>query len=279
MTTRYERMGRAEGDSKLAAFINEGMKTFDIIRLMTMPNEIGSVTYMDVKEMEKASLFYQTCAWDQWLTRITDKLEYWIEKIDTYMTEFEGKWKYFAVTDRLEVIKEYGGEDDDYDCEGKIITVVSDEKLEPYSILSYLYQDDRTDIVLQTEPKHLEGMISVMIKYEQNSITKNFKKIFGQELSMYKQDENGNMVRMSAEEIAMFDVERQYDAAERAFILHIIARAIQDCISKIKVLKYNEDNVEELSVIRSMAQDLLDMNLKRFIQNNDNELLENMMKI
>lgn len=279
MTTRYERMGRAEGDSKLAAFINRGMKTFHIIRMMTMPATIGSVLKMDAKELDRAALFYQTCAWDQWFTQLTKKLEYWIEKIDTYMTEFEGKWRYFAVADRLESIKDFGGDDDDYDNEGNIWVQVSDEKLEPYSILSYLYQEDRIDIVLQTEPKDLEEMFKVMIKYEQCSITKNFKKIFGQELSMYKQDENGNMVSMSAEEIAMFDVERQYDAAERAFFLHIIARAVQDCISKIKVLKYNEDNVEELSVIRSMAQDLLDMNLKRFIQNNDNELLENMMKI
>lgn len=244
-----------------------------------MPRLMDDVNCMEAENMEKAALFYQTCAWDQWLTELPDKLELWTGKIDTYINEFEGKWKYFAACDRIESINVYGGDDDDYDEEGNIIKEgIPNERLEPYTILYYLYQDETIDIVLQTGPEDLKGMFHAMIAYEKSSLASNFKKICGIDLPLYRKDKNGNMVKMSSGEIQMYDIERQYAAAERAFFLHVIARSVQECISKLKVLKYNEDNVEALTEIRSMAQDILDMNLNRFIRKKDRSLLEDMMR-
>lgn len=271
-------MSRVEDTCKLASFLNNVLKELDIVRIISGPKTFDYVqTHKSIQE--DVWMFYESCLWDKWLTGIIPKLTDWVNCIDTYFNEYLGSWKFFAEVDRIDCIREYGGEPEDYDAEGNIISEgISDEELANYSVLSHLVQDDWMDIVQDTRPDDLTGMYSVLVSMEKKSFNEVLKEVTGKDIPVYIQDENGEMVIQGFAEQQMMKASRMYVAASRSVILYAIARTIRNMVVKMKSLSPTEDNRNELEAVRSMSKNLLDFKLDSFMGEKDKAHLEKLLR-
>lgn len=271
-------MSRVDETCKLASFLNNVLKKLDIVRIVSCPKTFDYVKVH--KEVERdVWLFYESCLWDKWLTEIVPKLTEWVNYIDTYFNEFLGSWKFFAEVDRIDFIREYGGEPEDYDLDGNIITEgISDEELANYSVLSHLVQDDWMDIVLDTLPEDLNGMYSTLVSMEKKSFNEVLKEATGKDIPVYIQDENGEIVIQGFAEQQMMKASRQYVASSRSVVLYAIARTIRNMVVKMKSLSPTEDNRNELESVRSMSKDVLDLKLDSFMGEKDKAHLEKLLE-
>lgn len=168
MKKYYKFMSRVDNTCKLASFLNNVLEELDIVRIISGPKTFDYVkTHKNIQK--EVWMFYESCLWERWLTEIVPKLTDWVNCIDTYFNEYLGSWKFFAAADRINCIREFGGEPEDYDADGNIIAEgISDEELAHYSVLSRLVQDDWMDIVQDTSPDDLDGMYSVLVRKERN---------------------------------------------------------------------------------------------------------------
>ena len=73
---------------------------------------------------------YCSCLlFEDYASSFVAKLRQIINTISIYDTEFGFRWKYYASSKRINLIKEYGGDDEDYNKDGSVITLgIPDEK-------------------------------------------------------------------------------------------------------------------------------------------------------
>lgn len=277
MRNYYEAMSRVEGESELAKFVNGVLENLDMLRLMSGPK-----TFRELEDAERSmrymSLFYYSTLWDKWLVGIVERIEEWHGLIGRYLSEYNGSWRYYAICNRLDCIRQYGGDDEDYDQDGNIIKEVSDEKLGDYSIFTDLLHDDWRDIVQNTKPEDLQLMFTALIQRAGVSITDAIKQVTGQKINLYKQDENGNMVVMSREEEQLIQQQRGYDAAYSCMVLYALARTIREMIDMMEKMEYDQNNYDDLNYIMGMCNRLLNMETDAFIGDEDIKRMENLIK-
>lgn len=278
MKKYYEFMSRVDNTCKLASFLNNVLEELDIVRIISGPKTFDYVkTHENIQK--DVWLFYESSLWDKWLTEIVPTLTDWVNCIDTYFNEYLGSWKFFAAADRINCIREFGGEPEDYDADGNIIAEgISDEKLAGYSVLSHLVQDDWMDIVQDTSPDDLTGMYSALVSKEKKSFNEELKEATGKDIPVYMQNEKGEMVALGFAEQQMMKASRQYVAASRSVVLYAIARTIRNMVVKMKSLSPTEDNRKELEAVRSMSKDLLDLKLDSFMGEKDKAHLEKLLR-
>lgn len=255
----YELFSRIEDGSKLAGLFNQVLHKLDVLRMMSAP----ATFEMEGKDEHCVALFYESCLWEMYLHGIIEKLNRWKNILDEYESEFGSNWKYYASSKRLDSIKEYGGEDEDYDSEGNIRTMnLSDKDLECYTVIRNLVQDDWRDIVQETKPEHLSGLCSALQTKAQISITDIFKQALGKEISTYKQDENGNMIPITFADKALSKASDEVQADNLSAMVLYICHCIQFLIDKIRGLDEFADNEQELHSIYRDAECLLEMRFK-----------------
>lgn len=278
MKKYYKFMSRVDNTCKLASFLNNVLEELDIVRIISGPKTFDYVkTHENIQK--EVWMFYESCLWERWLTEIVPKLTDWVNCIDTYFNEYLGSWKFFAAADRINCIREFGGEPEDYDADGNIIAEgISDEELAHYSVLSRLVQDDWMDIVQDTSPDDLDGMYSVLVRKEKKSVNEVLKEATGRDIPVYIQNEKGEMVIPGFAEKQMMKASRQYVAASRSVVLYAIARTIRNMVVKMKSLSPTEDNRKELEAVRSMSKDLLDFKLDSFMGEKDKAHLEKLLR-
>lgn len=278
MKKYYKFMSRVDNTCKLASFLNNVLEKLDIVRIISGPKTFDYVkTHENIQK--EVWMFYESCLWERWLTEIVPKLTDWVNCIDTYFNEYLGSWKFFAAADRINCIREFGGEPEDYDADGNIIAEgISDEELAHYSVLSRLVQDDWMDIVQGTSPDDLDGMYSVLVRKEKKSVNEVLKEATGRDIPVYIQNEKGEMVIPGFAEKQMMKASRQYVAASRSVVLYAIARTIRNMVVKMKSLSPTEDNRKELEAVRSMSKDLLDLKLDSFMGEKDKVHLEKLLR-
>lgn len=278
MKKYYKFMSRVDNTCKLASFLNNVLEELDIVRIISGPKTFDYVkTHENIQK--EVWMFYESCLWERWLTEIVPKLTDWVNCIDTYFNEYLGSWKFFAAADRINCIREFGGEPEDYDADGNIIAEgISDEELAHYSVLSRLVQDDWMDIVQDTSPDDLDGMYSVLVRKEKKSVNEVLKEATGRDIPVYIQNEKGEMVIPGFAEKQMMKASRQYVAASRSVVLYAIARTIRNMVVKMKSLSSTEDNRKELEAVRSMSKDVLDLKLDSFMGEKDKAHLEKLLR-
>lgn len=254
----YELFSRIKDDSRLADLFNQVLHELDIVRMMSAP----STFEIEKKGENCAALFYESCLWEMYLHGVIDKLNFWKNLLNEYETEFGSNWKYYASSKRLESIKEYGGDDKDYDTEGNIRTLnLSNEDLECYSILTDLVQDDWRDIVQETKAEHLSGLCASLQTQAKISITDVLKNISGQEIPMYKEDKDGNMVKMTFADRALSKASDESRADDLSTMVLFVCNSIQYFIEKIRNLEKFCDNKEQLILIYNDVVCLLNLDI------------------
>lgn len=252
----YKLFTRIDDKSKLAFFFNEVLSKLDIIRIFSCP------TTFEKLDKGIALRFYEGCLWEMYFHKVVSKLNHWNTLLYNYFTEYEGSWKYYASSKRLELIKEYGGEDSDYDSSGNIRTLnLSTEDLKHYTIVSDMIPDDWEDIAQETKPEHLETLCISLKVEAKTSLTDIFKKSTGQELTMYK-EENGKMVPMTFADKALSQASDEAFADGYSALILYVCKEMQFIIERIKGLDKFKDNKEELESISVVINDLLNLKIK-----------------
>lgn len=257
MMKEYSLFSHIKDDSNLARLFNTVLDKLNIFRIASAP-----VTFEKKGKSEKDfELFYDTCLWEMYLHKVVSKLNYWISILDKYESEFDSSWEYYASAERIESIKEYGGEAEDYDDKGNIrVQNLTRGDLRFYTVVNDLVQDDWMDIVQETTPEHLEGMVFGLKANAKISFTEIFKKATNQELPMYKQDKDGNMVKMDFSDHAMQKASDEVLADDLSSIVLFVCHGIQLLVKRMRELDPFSDNKNELLSIRRDVASLLNLN-------------------
>lgn len=156
-TPFYDIMCRVEEDCTLAIYFNKVINELDIVKILFAPK-----TFEDTKEENRdfAERFYQSCLWELWFYRSLSRLHEWDDTLNKYFSEYEGKWKFYACSKRIESINEYGGEESDYNEDGSIRTLnLTEDDLRHHTALGEMVQDDWRDIVQETTCADLQYRI------------------------------------------------------------------------------------------------------------------------
>lgn len=256
----YDLFSHIKDGSRLADLFNQVMHKLDIVRIVSAPSTFEMVN----KDEQCVELFYESCLWELYFHGVVDKLNRWVKVLNEYESEFGSNWKYYASSKRLESIKEYGGDDKDYDTEGNIRTLnLSNEDLECYSILTDLVQDDWRDIVQETKAEHLSGLCASLQTQAKISITDVLKNISGQEIPMYKEDEDGNMFKMTFVDRALSKASDGSRADDLSTMVLFVCHSIQFLIEKVRKLEKFCDNKEQLISVRNDVECLLNLDFRK----------------
>lgn len=250
MVAKYDFFKKIESDEPLAMLYNKVLSLAKTVRICSSPLRMGGLSDIDV-----CRAFYQSCVWEIYCHKSFQRLHDWIEKIDVYEKEFGFSWKYYAASERIRCIKEYGSdEDEDWDSEGNITVEVSDDNLARYSIIGDLFYEDWIDVVQDMKPEDFKELYSAL----SISIMDVFKEAFGKELTMYKQ-ENGETVEMSFADKAIMKANESLEVDNVAEAFFMVVNTMRYMIDAIVSLNKKSDNMEELKKIRYYAKSLLNM--------------------
>ena len=139
---------------------------------------------------------------------------------------------------------------------------LSDKDLEHYTIIGDLIQNDWRDIVQETKPEHLDGLLAALQTQGEISITDIVTKITGQEIPVYREDEKGGMVEMSFADKVLLRISNKSSAEELAIVILFACTSIQSIIEELKSLdKFKDNNGRLMSIYRDIRC-LLSMDFK-----------------
>ena len=254
----YERFKLIDGEDNLAGFFNYVMTHLTYMRELVAP-------YSFHKQEEIADFqdgkFCDFCRYELWMHGVAERVREWVSDLSEYFGEFEGSWRYYAESKRLEYLRtcsELGGEDDDDDDypDGE------DADCGQFSIISDLYIEDSLDIVQNTAPNDLQGLCADIIAVSRIDILEGLRKSLGTEIEPYIQDKDGTMRKMTMEERDLNMVSRQVDAEDDAKLILAVDAAIHAIIEIIKECKDDDDNTEALQTVLKASKALLGMDFK-----------------
>ena len=262
INTPYYDMNRPidDGGSELSKVLNRILSKCNLQRIVSAPKAFDDLDTDYVASM--LYMFYTSILEEKLLYEIINKLHSWTDALDEYFDEFEGNWKYYASSKRLEYLNEYGGEAKDYDEDGTIKTEgLDNDYYKFHTILSELIMEGIRDIVIDTKDEDLMCFMTSLGLDSTISITDYFKSIGHNEIMPYKmtEDEEGNpkLVKMTQEDIELGKISRMVDSDDLFATLVYVFKTIREMYGKLKKLNPYEDNVEELSQVRKTCLSLL----------------------
>lgn len=266
MIAKYEFFKKIEDDSKLAALFNKVMDKFKILRIATAPRYFG-----DKNDMY-AEKYYNICLWEIWLHEAIKTLRTWEKGLGEYFEDFNGSWKYYAAYKRIESIKEFGGEDSDYNEDGSIRTEnLTDEELKPYTIINHLFSTDVRNIVIDANMNDLYPMC--MAVYISTKIhVEDFFSSIDKPIQTYKKSEDGTFVEMTFPEKIFSREMRELEGEDLCNLMMDVARLICSLSLLGKTYEPTKDNSSELSAFKSVVSKLL--NLEETVRNDSSKPTE-----
>ena len=160
--------------------------------------------------------FCDFCRYEQWMHGVIERLNRWQSLLCDYFVEYGGSWKYYAASNRLAFLTEYGGDEKDYEADGVTIRMegLSDEEYKAYAIVHDLYCEDWRDIVQDTLPDDLNGLCADLVANSRIDMLEGLRKFFGDKVEAYRKDENGEMKPLSQEQHDLDMVSNQVDAED-----------------------------------------------------------------
>lgn len=264
----YSSFSYIEDDSKLALMFNGIMKQLTPLRTMCAPDSFrrdeGIAGFQDTK-------FCDFCRYELWMHGVIDRLNRWQEMLCDYFVEYGGSWKYYAATNRLAFLTEYGGDEKDYEADGETIRRegLEDEEYEPYTIVHDLYDEGWRDIVQDTLPADINGLCVDLMANSRIDVLAGLKKFFGTDIQAYRKDDKGVMKPLSPEQHDLDMATNQVDAEDDSQRLKTIVGCMHGIFLIIKSCKYNDDNTELLQMVQDASAGLLAL---------DWDVMENVMR-
>jgi hypothetical protein len=185
----------------------------------------------------------------------------WKKIVNEYNTEFYGSWKFYATSKRMESIKKYGGEEDDYNSDGTIRTSATDAELERYSVIRDLVHDDWKDIFLKTKPFDLHSFYTGIALQAEISLGDIFKSISGKRIKSYRKGEDGKMIENTWVDEAMSKAEDQLAAGQITDMLYSAVCAVCGLIDEVRGLNRADDNKEFFQSLNRRIQNIFDLEI------------------
>ena len=253
-----------ESDLPLAIVFNKVISKITTLWIMTRPR-----IFDDIKGEEaafKMMTFYQILLWEKWLHEVVQRLQEWTTTIDEYFGEFNGSWEYYALSKRLDFLKEFGGDDEDYNPDGSIKTTdITHEQLKYQTIFFDLYHDC-VDIVQDTHPQDLYPLVNANETNSRVSIIDILQKVSGKEVTAYTMGDDGNLRPVTFADRELHKVSEMVEAHDYGQVIYITALLMEQLTKGIETVAKSEtaffDNHDLLRAIQSDAEAILSLNFE-----------------
>lgn len=258
----YNRIHPIMDDSQLAGMFNNIIRKCNFVRICTTPRYFEDV--MSEDGFQNAFAYSLTILIEKWMHCTVCRLRNWEKKLDLYLWEYAASWRFYACSRRLDFIREHGGDEEDYNEKGELITEnLPDEKLEGFTILSALVMDSR-DIVQDTTPEQLKPLEEFMqadanttpldfFKGDSDVVVKAYKPVF---------DEDGDiegMVQVSDEEMELSKISKSVDSKDLFAMATEVCQRINSMMAFVNSLNCFKDNKDELVLLRTQVASLLNL--------------------
>ena len=266
-----EWMEPIDSELPLAKAFNHIISDLELLRIMTNPRIFSDST--DHEAPFRMQNYYLTVLWERWLHGVFNRLVEWANTISTYFDEYNGSWEYYALSKRLEFIKEYGSDDEeDYNPDGTIKTTgITLEQLKYHTVFRDLYHDS-VDIVQDTKPEDLYPMISTLEARSRFSIIDVLQKTTGQQVTSYILDKDGHLRSTTFADRELIKVSEMVKAMDNSQLVYTIAQIMESLTKEIESIAKSEmafyDNHNILNAIINDASSILHLHLDktRFMQ-------------
>ena len=248
-----------QSDTPLAKAFNRVMAKIQLLRIMSIPRVFrDSKDEMAVFRMQN---YYETVLWEKWLHGVLGRLEEWSKTIGAYFDEFNGSWEYYALSKRLDFIREFGSDvEEDYNSDGSIKTQsITREQLKYHTLFSDLYHDS-VDIVQDTEPSDLYSLMSALNANSCMSIIDVLQQLSCKGIRSYIVDKNGNIRLATEDDRTQMRISELAEAIDLGQLVFAVAQLMETLTSEIESI-YKSDRAFEDNhdILKDMLCDITAM--------------------
>lgn len=250
----------------LAKAFNRIISDLELLRIMTNPRIFSDST--DKEAPFRMQNYYLTVLWERWLHGVFNRLVEWANTISSYFDEYNGSWEYYALSHRLDFIKEYGSDDeDDYNPDDTIKTTsITHEQLK-YHIIFYDLYHDCVDIVQDAKPDDLYPMISTLDAKSRFSVIDIFQKATNQPITSYILDKEGHLRPMTFADKELIKVTEMVTAMDNGQLIYTIAQIMESLTFELETIAKSDrafsDNHYVLNAILNDATSILNLRLDK----------------
>ena len=248
-----------QSDTPLAKAFNRVMAKIQLLRIMSIPR-----VFRDSKdEMAEFRMqnYYETVLWEKWLHGVLGRLEEWSKTIGAYFDEFNGSWEYYALSKRLDFIREFGSDvEEDYNSDGSIKTQsITREQLKYHTLFSDLYHDS-VDIVQDTKPSDLYSLMSALNANSCMSIIDVLQQLSCKGIRSYIVDKNGNIRLATEDDRTQMRISELAEAIDLGQLVFAVAQLMETLTSEIESI-YKSDRAFEDNhdILKDMLCDITAM--------------------
>lgn len=254
-----------ESKTQLAQLFNAVMDRTNTVRLFLAPSSTSIVDCKSVEGLEMeafyAQEFYNLCLAEIYFHQVIKYLTEWKEMAMQYNDEFAGKWKYYALSKHIELIKEFGGEDEDYNDDGSIRTEFTDEELAHSAIVNEMR--DFNDIFLTADYSLLMGIYDILLNNSELDIQKIFSQL-GNPIKTYRHGKDGEMIENTwVDEIELSSC-RQNECDMLADTLLSAQKAVVKLVKEVKSLKVFTNNTRFFAKLPGRIEAILDLRIDMY---------------
>lgn len=244
----YSRFHQFDGDCALERFFNTLMGRMQTMRTISSPLMIDTENHDD--RIIADSVFADFCRFEIWMHSVVGRLYEWRNSIDEYFTEFEGSWKYYAASKRLEYLREFEMGHD------TVKGGLSDEEYESFSIVSQILDDGWLDPAKTS--RLVSAICACLASCARVHMPSKIMEFFKDDVMICKL-EDGMLKEVTRDEMDLQMASEEVEADDDALRVLAVCGGVQAVLAIIGTLKYNEDNMEALNSARNVVQAILDM--------------------
>lgn len=257
-TCEYRFFAKVDDSTSLGKLFNQVFKELEILRMISSPD---TTTVNGWNNSEQALLFYEICLIEKYMHSIMKNLTEWQTACKRYSNEFHFSWKYYALSHRIELIKEFGGEEEDYNEDGSIRTDLSDDELINDTIVIELADPYLKSIFLSTTPMNCLAICYMIVNTESNSIFNFFKEMTGKPLKTYRRNENGEFIENDWADEVMQKSKRQLLHENIAVTFWSVLSTVRNLIDQVEKLPKTEDNKEFFQLLPQKIEDIFNLKI------------------
>ncbi len=188
--------------------------------------------------------------------------------IQKYLNEYNGDWQYFASLNRVELIREFGGEDEDFNPDGSIVFKQEEESLKDYTVYHELTRyiehsgnSDRGEFIGTSGPGDFEDLSKIAANKNDFNILSFFRQQ-GKDIPMYVKGEDGEMKPLSTIE----RLEKEgFEDLQNAGIVELFNLVLLDCeeLSKFfQTINPLSNSKEQYTELLNRLQRILNLDYK-----------------
>jgi len=256
MENEYRFFTLINDSTLLGKLFNQVFKELTIIRAISAPD---TTTDNGWNNKERAHLFYEMCLIETYLHSIMDNLTMWQTVCEKYANEFNFSWKYYALSQRIEQINEFGGEKEDYNEDGSIKIDITDNELINQTVVIDLANPHFKSIFLSTTPMDCFAICHMIINT--GNILDFLKDKTGKPLTTYRKGKNGELIENDWADKVMQKSREQLLQENTAVSFWSVLFAVRSLIDQIEKLPKTEDNKEFFQLLPKKIEDIFNLKI------------------